>query len=90
MSSLFDDLAAGDCTSCRVTQDKSAYWHPQLYFKDDATGQYEEVEPLGGMLAYVYLLQTFPPSLPFIMLPLSATLRMETWQFLLFRERCEA
>lgn len=51
ISSLFDDLAAGDCTSCRVTQDKSAYWHPQLYFKDDNTGEYEEVDPLGGMLA---------------------------------------
>ena len=50
-SSFFNDLAAGDCTSCRVTQDKSAYWHPQLYFKDDTTGEYEEVEPLGGMLA---------------------------------------
>ncbi|MBE3048645.1 DUF1996 domain-containing protein [Candidatus Bathyarchaeota archaeon] len=44
-------MAAGDCTSCRVTQDKSAYWHPQLYFKDDTTGEYEEVSPLGGMLA---------------------------------------
>lgn len=62
MSSAFDDLAAGDCTSCRVTQDKSAYWHPQLYFKDDATLEYEEVGPLGGMLAYVHLLRTFPPS----------------------------
>lgn len=51
VSSLFDQLAAGDCTSCRVTQDKSAYWHPQLYFRDDTTNQYEEVNPLGGMLA---------------------------------------
>lgn len=62
MSSFFDDLVAGDCTSCRVTQDKSAYWHPQLYFKDDVTGEYEEVDPLGGMLAYVSPFRTFSPN----------------------------
>lgn len=50
-TSLFDELQSGNCTSCRVTQDKSAYWHPQLYFRDDDTGEYEEVDPLGGMLA---------------------------------------
>lgn len=51
VSSGFEQLAAGDCTSCRVTQDKSAYWHPQLYFQDEATEKYEEVDPRGGMLA---------------------------------------
>ncbi|KAF7551486.1 hypothetical protein G7Z17_g4985 [Cylindrodendrum hubeiense] len=49
------DLVNADCTSCRVTQDKSAYWHPALYFKDSDTGEFELVEQVGGMLAY-YLL----------------------------------
>ncbi|CAH0058879.1 unnamed protein product [Clonostachys solani] len=48
-------LMAGDCTSCRVTQDMSAYWHPAVYFKDASTGQFEVVNQTGGMLAY-YLL----------------------------------
>ncbi|KAL7937237.1 hypothetical protein V8C35DRAFT_277726 [Trichoderma chlorosporum] len=26
------ELLNGNCTSCRVTQDKSAYWHPALYY----------------------------------------------------------
>ncbi|KAF7942838.1 uncharacterized protein EAE97_006292 [Botrytis byssoidea] len=54
-SSGYDDLMAGNCTSCQVSQDKSVYWTPALYFRDDATGQYQLVEQVGGMLAY-YLL----------------------------------
>ncbi|TQV95619.1 hypothetical protein V2A60_000804 [Cordyceps javanica] len=50
-----DALKNGDCTSCRVTQDKSAYWTPSLYFQDAATGKFELVNQVGGMLAY-YLL----------------------------------
>ncbi|KAL7823829.1 hypothetical protein V8C26DRAFT_383986 [Trichoderma gracile] len=49
------ELLAGNCTSCRVTQDKSAYWHPALYFQDANTKEYELVPQVGGMLAY-YLL----------------------------------
>ncbi|KAG8422665.1 hypothetical protein J3459_010174 [Metarhizium acridum] len=49
------DLLAGDCTSCRVTQDKSAYWTPSIYFQDAKTGDIEIVPQVGGMLAY-YLL----------------------------------
>ncbi|PNY28907.1 Uncharacterized protein TCAP_01175 [Tolypocladium capitatum] len=49
------NLLAGDCTSCRVTQDKSAYWHPALYFQNTDTGKFEVVQQVGGMLAY-YLL----------------------------------
>ncbi|QPG96429.1 hypothetical protein C2857_004155 [Epichloe festucae Fl1] len=49
------DLMDGDCTSCRVTQDKSAYWHPAFYFEDASTGEIEVVPQVGGMLAY-YLL----------------------------------
>ncbi|EJP68966.1 hypothetical protein HC256_000934 [Beauveria bassiana] len=48
-------LKAGKCTSCRVEQDKSAYWTPSLYFQDSDTGKFELVTQVGGMLAY-YLL----------------------------------
>jgi hypothetical protein len=51
MSSSFADLLAGDCTSCRVKQDKSTYWHPAMYFQDEATGKFEVVPQVGGMLA---------------------------------------
>ncbi|UNI18594.1 hypothetical protein JDV02_004851 [Purpureocillium takamizusanense] len=50
-----EDLLAGSCTSCRVTQDKSSYWTPALYFQNEDTGKYELVQQVGGMLAY-YLL----------------------------------
>jgi hypothetical protein len=48
----FDELIAGSCTSCQVTQDKSSYWTPALYFQD-ASGQISLVDQVGGMLAYV-------------------------------------
>ncbi|EFQ34211.1 hypothetical protein CGRA01v4_03966 [Colletotrichum graminicola] len=51
----YGDLVAGDCTSCAVTQDRSAYWHPALYFQDASTNEFELVDQVGGMLAY-YLL----------------------------------
>ncbi|PHH85187.1 hypothetical protein CDD83_781 [Cordyceps sp. RAO-2017] len=54
-NSSCSDLMAGDCTSCRVKQDKSSYWHPAVYFKNTDTGKIELVEQVGGMLAY-YLL----------------------------------
>jgi hypothetical protein len=38
------------CTSCAVTEDLSAYWTPNVYFKH-ADGKYEEVKQEGGMLA---------------------------------------
>lgn len=50
-SSGSDELLAGDCTSCAVTEDKSAYWTPPMYFKDAATGQYKIVDQVGGMLS---------------------------------------
>ncbi|KAG5928173.1 hypothetical protein E4U42_001179, partial [Claviceps africana] len=50
-----DELMKGQCTTCRVTQDRSAYWHPALYFQDAHTGQIEAVPQVGGMLSY-YLL----------------------------------
>ncbi|RYP67675.1 hypothetical protein DL770_008571 [Monosporascus sp. CRB-9-2] len=54
--STSEDLMNGNCTSCAVKQDMSAYWHPALYFQDDETGEFELVPQVGGMLAY-YLLR---------------------------------
>ncbi|KAK4127764.1 hypothetical protein N657DRAFT_653905 [Parathielavia appendiculata] len=53
-AATYEDLRNGDCTSCAVTQDMSAYWAPTLYFKH-ANGSYEEVQQIGGMLAYYML-----------------------------------
>ncbi|KAF1998178.1 hypothetical protein P154DRAFT_495796 [Amniculicola lignicola CBS 123094] len=50
----YDDLVSADCTSCLVTQDKSAYWTPPMYFVHE-NGKTEIVKQVGGMLAY-YLL----------------------------------
>jgi hypothetical protein len=44
-------LIESDCTSAIAIQDKSAYWTPIPYFKDDSTGEYEAVGNVGGMLA---------------------------------------
>ncbi|GKT84385.1 WSC domain-containing protein [Colletotrichum tofieldiae] len=64
-TATFSDLVDADCTSCRVKQDKSAYWHPALYFQDSSTGQFELVDQVGGMLAYYLLngkdIKAFPP-----------------------------
>lgn len=54
-TSTYEDLRKGQCTSCAVPEDMSAYWHPALYFKDDATGELTLVEEVGGMLAYYNL-----------------------------------
>lgn len=50
LSSTYEELRNGDCTSCEVIQDKSAYWTPSLYFKH-ANGSYELVPQDGGLLA---------------------------------------
>ncbi|RDA90227.1 hypothetical protein CP533_1081 [Ophiocordyceps camponoti-saundersi (nom. inval.)] len=64
-NSSYADLTHGKCTSCRVKQDMSSYWHPALYFKDAGTGKFEVVEQVGGMLAYYLLngdhITAFPP-----------------------------
>ncbi|OAA80561.1 WSC domain-containing protein [Akanthomyces lecanii RCEF 1005] len=63
-------LKGGDCTSCRVTQDKSAYWSPALYFEDKDTGKFELVDQVGGMLAYYLLygdnIKAFPDNFQMI------------------------
>ncbi|KAI0443901.1 hypothetical protein F4803DRAFT_287540 [Xylaria telfairii] len=70
ISSTYDDLMNGDCTSCAVKQDKSAYWTPAMYFLDSATGEFSPVPQVGGMLAY-YLLRgdnvtAYPPGFQMI------------------------
>lgn len=50
MSSDQASLLNSDCTSCAVTQDKSAYWAPALYFMH-TNGSAQVVEEVGGMLA---------------------------------------
>ncbi|RFU30740.1 hypothetical protein B7463_g5614, partial [Scytalidium lignicola] len=72
-SSAYNDLAAGDCTSCGVTQDKSAYWTPTLHFKS-ASGEFTLVDQVGGMLSYYLLypnsdspnVTAFPPGFQMI------------------------
>ncbi|PYH78299.1 hypothetical protein BO82DRAFT_435088 [Aspergillus uvarum CBS 121591] len=54
MSANEASLKQSSCTSCAVTQDKSAYWAPALYFVHQ-NGDAELVNEVGGMLAY-YLL----------------------------------
>jgi hypothetical protein len=64
MDATYEDLTAeGACTSCAVTQDKSAYWTPALYFVYN-NGSSVIVPQVGGLLAY-YLyymdnVQAFP------------------------------
>jgi hypothetical protein len=43
------DLLDGDCTSCAVKQDRSAYWFPALYFQH-SNGTMEMAKEVGGML----------------------------------------
>ena len=64
-SASYEDLIASSCTSCQVTQDKSAYWTPALYFQS-SSGDFTLVEQVGGMLAYV-----IPLLLPLILFFLS-------------------
>ncbi|KAI0914224.1 hypothetical protein F4823DRAFT_395083 [Ustulina deusta] len=56
ISATYDDLINGNCTSCAVKQDKSAYWTPAMYFLDSETGEFSPVPQVGGMLAY-YLIR---------------------------------
>ncbi|KAI1495625.1 hypothetical protein F5X99DRAFT_115611 [Biscogniauxia marginata] len=70
MNAGYADLTGGDCSSCIVKQDKSAYWTPILFFKDAATGEFEMVPQVGGMLAYYFLrgddIEAFQPGFQMI------------------------
>ncbi|KAI0034083.1 hypothetical protein K488DRAFT_27912, partial [Vararia minispora EC-137] len=50
LSSTFKDMVASDCTTCKVNDDKSAYWIPQLYY-EFSNKTYASVDH-GGMLVY--------------------------------------
>ncbi|KAI1178417.1 hypothetical protein F4777DRAFT_575953 [Nemania sp. FL0916] len=70
LGATYDALVNGDCTSCAVKQDKSAYWTPAMYFLDSATGEFSPVPQVGGMLAY-YLIRgdnvtAYPPGFQMI------------------------
>ncbi|KAH8101503.1 hypothetical protein BXZ70DRAFT_891712 [Cristinia sonorae] len=72
----YDELVASTCTSCEVTQDKSNYWFPKLYFKHP-NGTFQAVAN-GGLLVYYQNrgtkdvanggsgLKAFPPGLKMI------------------------
>jgi len=47
----YDKLNSSSCTSCGVTEDKSAYWTPSLHFQYP-NGTTVMVQQVGGMLAY--------------------------------------
>ena len=51
-SATTDDLLNGDCTSCEIAQDKSAYWSPQMYFYDSDEDSYEAVPEVQGHITY--------------------------------------
>lgn len=50
MTADYDSLTSSPCTSCGVTEDKSAYWTPPLYFQFE-NGTTVMVPDVGGMLA---------------------------------------
>ncbi|TCD71412.1 hypothetical protein EIP91_010118 [Steccherinum ochraceum] len=72
----YDDIRASDCTSCMVTQDKSNYWFPKLYYMYP-NGTFQAVGN-GGLLVYYQNrgtqdvanggpgLKAFPPGLKMI------------------------
>ncbi|OKL64076.1 hypothetical protein UA08_00571 [Talaromyces atroroseus] len=58
-----DDLLDANCTSCAVTQDKSAYWTPPLMFVY-SNGSTTMVNQDGGMLAYYFVYGEDPQPFP--------------------------
>src|SRR3954468_23705173 len=52
----YEKLRNATCTTAFVTEDKSNYWVPRLYYHDPKNGSYINV-PNGGLL--VYYLQRF-------------------------------
>jgi hypothetical protein len=51
LDSTVEELLQSNCTSCSITQDKSAYWAPRMYFHH-ANDTYELVQTAGGMTVY--------------------------------------
>lgn len=59
-TSTFADLRASDCTTCQVSQDKSAYWVPNMYFHDKVKNTFTSLQQVGGMLAYYIQRYSYP------------------------------
>lgn len=63
-TSGFEEMQASKCSSCKVKEDRSAYWAPALLFKH-ADGKTEPVSIVGDLLVYYLLfgenIQAFPP-----------------------------
>lgn len=57
------ELLDSPCTSCQVTQDRSAYWTPPLMFKYP-NGSTVMVNQDGGMLAYYFVYGEDPKPFP--------------------------
>ncbi|KAM0499624.1 hypothetical protein ACHAO3_006247 [Verticillium nonalfalfae] len=47
----YDDAVSSACSTCKVRQDLSNYWTPNLYYESE-NGKFETVKQLGGMLVY--------------------------------------
>ncbi|PNH39545.1 hypothetical protein VD0004_g7339 [Verticillium dahliae] len=47
----YDDAVSSACSTCKVRQDLSNYWTPNLYYESE-NGKFEAVKQLGGMLVY--------------------------------------
>lgn len=44
MNATADDLANGKCSNALIKGDMSAYWFPNVYFKDPKSGNFESVD----------------------------------------------
>lgn len=47
----YEQARASSCSTCKVTQDLSNYWIPNLYYQRE-DGKFEDVPQAGGMLVY--------------------------------------
>jgi hypothetical protein len=52
VNATFDSLVNSECTSCEISQDKSAYWTPNLYYQHP-NGSFEEVYHDGSVVYYL-------------------------------------
>src|SRR5271170_7897576 len=68
MSSTYDTLQAGSCTTCHVSVDKSAYWVPTLYYRSADGKNFTSVPQNGGSLMY-YLFRRDNENIPLVAFP---------------------
>jgi hypothetical protein len=53
-NSTYESLRSSSCTSCLVTDDRSVYWYPRLFFQDPQTGKFEAVPNGGADIYYLF------------------------------------